>query len=117
MLDRLKGSNASVYTALYNKDYEKILMRDQEELPFYTVTGNGEAMYSNRLSYFFDLKGPSFPLDTGCSGSTVTLHNACFSIWSGESDQSILATRSVRFRLASMRASLSFHIAIATRSR
>lgn len=37
-LDRLKGSNASVYTALYNKDYEKILMRDQEELPFYTVT-------------------------------------------------------------------------------
>ncbi|KAB8261556.1 hypothetical protein BDV32DRAFT_148518 [Aspergillus pseudonomiae] len=65
-LDRLKGGNASVYTALYNKDYEKIFMRDQEELPeSYIVTGNGEATYSNRLSYFFDLKGPSFPLDTG----------------------------------------------------
>ncbi|KAL4920610.1 hypothetical protein BDW62DRAFT_215871 [Aspergillus aurantiobrunneus] len=90
-LDRLRGSNTSVYTAHYNRDYEKMLLRDPENIPFYTVTGTGEAMFSNRLSYFFDLKGPSFSLDTGCSGSMIALHNACASIWAGESQQSAVA--------------------------
>lgn len=67
-----------------------MLLRDPESLPFYTVTGNGEAMFSNRLSYFFDLHGPSFSLDTGCSGSIVALQNACDSIWHGGCRQSIV---------------------------
>lgn len=68
-----------------------MLLRDPENLPFYAALGNGEAMLSNRLSYFFDLKGPSFTLDTGCSGSMIALHNACASIWAGESQQSVVA--------------------------
>lgn len=55
----------------------------------YEGTGNGSAMISNRLSWFFDLKGPSLSLDTACSSSLVALHLACQSIRSGE-------TRSVR---------------------
>ncbi|KAL4922017.1 thiolase-like protein [Aspergillus aurantiobrunneus] len=98
----LKGSNTTVYTALYNRNYEKMLLRDPDQIPFYTVTGNGEAMYSNRLSYFFDLRGPSFTLDTGCSGSLVALQNACQSIWTGQADQSIVGGSNLILDPASM---------------
>ncbi|KAE8384005.1 ketoacyl-synt-domain-containing protein [Aspergillus alliaceus] len=89
-LSQLQGTDTAAYVALYSRDYEKMLMRDPEDLPFYFQTGNGEAMYANRLSYFFDLHGPSFALDTGCSGGLVALHQACQSIRNGESRQAIV---------------------------
>lgn len=79
-----------------------MLLRDPENLPFYTVTGNGEAMFSNRLSYFFDLHGPSFTLDTGCSGSLVALQNGCESIWHGRCQQSIVGGSNLILDPASM---------------
>lgn len=55
--------------------------------PFLELTneGNAFAMQSNRLSHFFDLRGPSFTMDTACSSSLVALHQACQSLRIGES--------------------------------
>ena len=38
---------------------------------------------SNRLSYQFDLIGPSITIDTACSGSLVAVHQACEAIRNG----------------------------------
>jgi acyl transferase domain-containing protein/short-subunit dehydrogenase len=49
---------------------------------------NAVSSYSsiaNRVSYFFDLKGPSMAVDTMCSSSGTAIHLACESIWRGES--------------------------------
>ncbi|MEJ8306441.1 SDR family NAD(P)-dependent oxidoreductase [Saccharibacillus sacchari] len=40
---------------------------------------------ANRVSYFFDLNGPSMALDTMCSSSLTAIHLACNSIRKGES--------------------------------
>ncbi|KAE8385188.1 ketoacyl-synt-domain-containing protein [Aspergillus alliaceus] len=101
-LDLLRGTDTAAYVALYNRDYEKMLLRDSEDLPFYYQTGNGEAMYANRLSYFFDLHGPSSTLDTGCSGGMVALHQACESIRHGESTQAIVGASNLILDPASM---------------
>ncbi|RJE26768.1 polyketide synthase [Aspergillus sclerotialis] len=101
-LDTLKGSSTSVFTAIYSRDYEKLLFRDPDYLPFYTVTGTGDAMYSNRLSYFFDLRGPSVTLDTGCSGSLVALHSACESMWNGQARQALVGGVNIILDPASM---------------
>lgn len=75
-LDSIRGSRTSVFMATFNHDYENIIYRDLTELPKYAMTGTGQALAANRLSYIFDLRGPSFALDTGCSGSLVALHQA-----------------------------------------
>ena len=89
-LQELSGSNTGVYIAGFNSDYERMLSRDPENAPFYRGTGTGIAIMSNRISYVFDLKGPSLTLDTGCSGSLVALHQACNSVRNGEVDQALV---------------------------
>ncbi len=44
------------------------------------------ASIANRVSYFFNFRGPSIALDTMCSSSLTTIHLACESILRGESD-------------------------------
>ncbi|KAI9932546.1 hypothetical protein MW887_008788 [Aspergillus wentii] len=101
-LDKLRGTSTSSYVALYNRDYEKMLLRDPENLPFYHQTGNGEAMFANRLAYFFDLNGASVTLDTGCSGGMVALHLACESIRNGVSSQSLVGASNLILDPATM---------------
>jgi 3-oxoacyl-(acyl-carrier-protein) synthase/thioesterase domain-containing protein/acyl carrier protein/SAM-dependent methyltransferase/aryl carrier-like protein len=48
------------------------------------------AMIPNRISYLFDLHGPSEQVDTTCSSSLVALHRAIRSIRDGECDQAIV---------------------------
>ncbi|KAH9872372.1 polyketide synthase [Plenodomus lingam] len=84
---QLRLSMEGVFEALENDR----LVKDPETLPPSYFTGNGAAMYSNRISHFFDLKGQSVTTDTGCSGSMAALHLAAQTIRTGESDMSIVA--------------------------
>ena len=51
----------------------------------YAGTGNALSIAANRISYCFDLRGPSLAVDTACSSSLVAVHLACQSLWHGES--------------------------------
>ncbi|MCJ1384009.1 hypothetical protein MMC17_007124 [Xylographa soralifera] len=84
------GSQTACYVGCFSKDYGDMLVRDPEYSTMYHATGNGMAMLSNRISWFFDLKGPSVSLDTACSSSMVALHLACQSLLSGEASQAIV---------------------------
>ena len=89
-VESIRGSDTGVYVATFNHDYENIINRDCLNLPKYLMTGTGQAITANRLSYYFDLHGPSMSLDTGCSGSLVALHEACQSLLSGESSLTLV---------------------------
>lgn len=52
-------------------------------------TGNDKDFLSSRVSYSFDLKGPSVNVQTACSTSLVATHLACQSLLSGESDMAL----------------------------
>ncbi|KAI4269144.1 MAG: hypothetical protein L6R38_007574 [Xanthoria sp. 2 TBL-2021] len=89
-IDKIAGSKTGVYVGVFSDDYSNMVLADPESLPAHHVTGTGKAIFANRISFFFDLKGPSFALDTGCSASLVALHQACQSIRCGESQQAIV---------------------------
>ncbi|THC94689.1 hypothetical protein EYZ11_005834 [Aspergillus tanneri] len=64
--------------------------RDPELSPRYRFTGTGAALASNRISYFFNMNGPSITFDTACSGSLVAIHAACQAIRYGEIRQALV---------------------------
>ncbi|PXX69497.1 Phosphopantetheine attachment site [Pseudomonas sp. LAMO17WK12:I10] len=51
--------------------------------PFYPA-GSQTFSVANRVSYFFNLTGPSLTVDTACSSSLYALHLACESLRNGE---------------------------------
>ncbi|KAI1426762.1 putative polyketide synthase [Xylaria sp. FL1777] len=89
-LHEVTGSNTSVYAGSFTKDYHDRMITDPQHVPSAFIAGNYTAMIANRISHFFDLKGPSTAVDTGCSSSLVGLHLACQSLRLRESDCAIV---------------------------
>ena len=80
------GSNTSVFVSGFNHDYLGILNSDPETTLKYKPTGVTNAILSNRVSWFFDFKGPSMTIDTACSSSLVALHLAVQSLRAKETN-------------------------------
>lgn len=84
--EQAAGSRTGVYIAMMWKDYLSLQTRDPAMLTGYSATGSGFAFGPNRISFTFDLHGPSVAVDGACAGSLVSVHTACQSLWLGESD-------------------------------
>ncbi|KAK3315828.1 putative polyketide synthase [Apodospora peruviana] len=84
------GKNVGVFVGGSFSDYSLFCLRDADTVPAYEATGTAQSVLSNRLSYYFDLKGPSVTVDTACSSTLSALHLACQSLRSGESSQAIV---------------------------
>lgn len=82
--DRLRGSRTGVFVGMWLNEFESYLFAEPNTLDLYMTTGSGRYSASGRVSYFFDLYGPSLTIDTACSSSLVAVHLACQSLWSGE---------------------------------
>ncbi|SDU02293.1 type I polyketide synthase [Stappia sp. ES.058] len=87
----LAGTNTGVYVGASALDYHQGLLFDMPAVDIQTMTGNTLSIVANRVSYIFDLQGPSFTLDTACSSSLVALHQAVAAIESGQIDTAIVA--------------------------
>lgn len=90
-LSEITGSDTSVYVSGFNHDHLLNLSGDPETHLKYRATGTTNSLLSNRVSWFYNLKGPSMTLDTACSSSMVSLHLACQALLSGESKLSIVS--------------------------
>mgnify|MGYP000880116274 CR=1 FL=1 len=96
-MECIAGTNTSCFVGCFSRDYYELLGRDPETAPLYLATGTGNAILSNRISHFYDLKGASVTLDTACSSSLVALHLACQSLRNGESNTSIVGAANLIF--------------------
>jgi acyl transferase domain-containing protein len=88
--DGLKGSATGVYLGTNCLDYLQMQMADPRDIDGYTITGGLNCVIPNRLSYLFDLRGPSLTIDTACSSSLVAAHLACQSLRSQECDMAVV---------------------------
>lgn len=81
--ERLVGSNTGVFIGAFTLDYKVLQFNEHNRnlLEAHTATGSMMTMVSNRISYMFDLRGPSLSVDTACSSSLVAIHLACRSLW------------------------------------
>lgn len=89
--EKMRGQKCGVFTGMSACDYLMKSVPDPEAASPYTMTGNTDCITSNRISYFYDLEGPSFSLDTACSSGMTAIHEACESIRRGESSSALAA--------------------------
>ncbi|WP_299201275.1 type I polyketide synthase [uncultured Amphritea sp.] len=80
----LKQTDCGVYIGISSLDYGNRMSDDLCSINASTATGNTTSIASNRISYSFDLHGPSISMDTACSSSMVAFHQACQAILNGE---------------------------------
>ena len=85
------GRDIGVFVGASSLDYGNLRILDTASGDAYAATGNVLSILSNRISYIFDLKGPSFTLDTACSSSLVALDTALVALESGQVDTAIVA--------------------------
>ncbi|KAK0757783.1 hypothetical protein N5P37_009799 [Trichoderma harzianum] len=89
-MDQVAGSQTSVFAGVFTHDYHEALVRDEDRLPRFMLVGTWNPMSSNRISHFFDFRGASMTLETGCSTTLVALHQAVQSLRNREADMSVV---------------------------
>lgn len=87
---RLAGSDCAVYVGISGMDYGVRALDDLASISAHTMTGNTLSIAANRLSYVFDLHGPSMAVDTACSSSLVALHQACNALRMGDASMAMV---------------------------
>ena len=90
-LTQYAGEKVAVFAGLMTGDYDTLSQRDELDTSQYYATGNARSILSNRISYFFNFRGPSMTIDTACSSSLVALHQAVLSLRSGECKMACVA--------------------------
>lgn len=83
---RLAESPTGVFIGICTNDYSRPQSSFPDGLNAYYGTGTAVSVAANRLSYFFDWRGPSVAVDTACSSSLVAIHLACQNLIAGECD-------------------------------
>lgn len=85
-LNKISGSKTSVYSACFTDDYRGINSRDPEYSSSYAVNGLALNMLANRLSWFYNLLGPSINVDSACSSSLMAFDMACQGLRARDAD-------------------------------
>ena len=89
-VENLAGSKTGVFSSLYVSQLAHMQTMENDMDALYLPTGNAISIAANRLSYLFDLRGPSIIIDSACSSSMAGLHIACQSIQSKACDLALV---------------------------
>ncbi len=87
----LRHSQTGVFAGACLGEYGYLSTVDLGDVDSWSGTGGALSIIANRVSYYFDLRGPSVTIDTACSSSLVTIHLACQSLRAGDSDLALAA--------------------------
>lgn len=91
-MDVSRPKNVGVFVGISGFDYALIqnFTSDFNEPDPYSATGTSLSIAANRISYCFNLTGPSLIVDTACSSSLTALDLACRSLWNGECEAALV---------------------------
>ncbi|CAI7576810.1 unnamed protein product [Penicillium palitans] len=85
-----KGRPIGCYMGSFGEDWLEICVKETQQYGQHRVSGYGDFMLPNRVSYEMDLTGPSMVVRTGCSAGLVALHEACLAISRGDCEGAIV---------------------------
>ncbi len=86
---RMRGRKVGVLVGVFNHDYKELQERGDASIEAHQSTGTATAVIANRISHFFDFRGPSIPIDTACSSSLNAIHSAIQSLEYGDCEMAL----------------------------
>ena len=91
-VDRLAGTRTGVFVGISTHDYGDTQCdpANRHLLASHSNSGSATSIAANRISYLYDLRGPSMTVDTACSSSLTATHIACRSILAGECELALV---------------------------
>ncbi|VUC32029.1 unnamed protein product [Clonostachys rosea] len=89
-IEQLSGSQTAVLASTMTDDYTRFMCKDSDQYPPMAVTGSIGSILANRISWFYNIRGPSITLDTACSSCMVGLDMACQYIRSGDASSALV---------------------------
>lgn len=85
----ISGSDTGVFIGFMNDDYKGSAAEDLTTMTNYSLTGTSPSIISARVSYVYNLLGPSMSIDTACSSALVAIDVAAQSLKMGRSSMAI----------------------------
>ncbi|KAK8766018.1 hypothetical protein V5799_007199 [Amblyomma americanum] len=85
-----RGRAVGVFIGCYSCEAQEASSCNPDKVDGYAVMSSSQGMLANRISYSFDLHGPSVAIDTACSSTMAALNHAVGSIRSGECEAAIV---------------------------
>lgn len=94
---KLRGKNAGVYIGVAGSDYAQrnFFSNIPERIDVYALSGISDYAKSGRISYFYDIHGPSFVVNTACSSSLTATYSACLGLQRRECSMALVGGTSV----------------------
>ncbi|XP_048239872.1 hybrid PKS-NRPS synthetase LUC5-like [Haliotis rufescens] len=86
---QIAGQKVGVFIGNMAVDYGLLISDVSPDVSNYTVTGQGGSIISNRVSFVYNLAGPSMTIDTACSSSIVAIHQAGLALRAGDCTMAI----------------------------
>ncbi|WP_328743823.1 acyltransferase domain-containing protein [Streptomyces sp. NBC_00285] len=91
----LAGTATGVFVGVSAPDYGRLTGADPAAVDAWATTGAATSVAAGRLSYVYDLRGPSVVVDTACSSSLVAVHQACVALRGGDCDSALVGGANV----------------------
>ncbi|KAE8379162.1 hypothetical protein BDV26DRAFT_175817 [Aspergillus bertholletiae] len=92
-----RSKDIGCYVGVFGEDWLDLSSKDVQQIGRLHALGTGNFALSNRISYEYDLTGPSITYQTGCSSSLVGLHEACRALHAGDCSSAIVAGSNLIF--------------------
>ncbi|KAF5022679.1 hypothetical protein F66182_5227 [Fusarium sp. NRRL 66182] len=108
-----RGKPVGCYVGTFGDDWLMMSAKEPLQGGVHAVTGHGDLIMANRVSYEYDFRGPrlvgsvcsawyatdssrnSLVIKTGCSASTIALHEACRAIQRGDASSAVVGGASM----------------------
>ncbi|OTB02208.1 hypothetical protein M426DRAFT_322916 [Hypoxylon sp. CI-4A] len=88
---KYRGKPIGCYVGTFGEEWQQMQNKDGQQIGNHLVTGAGDWMLANRVSYEYNLCGPSMVIRTACSASLIALHEACRALQFGDASAAVVA--------------------------
>lgn len=94
----VRGEKVGFIYSAFNYDYKELQdQKNNYSIEAHYSTGAASPIIANRVSHYFDFKGPSLLIDTACSGSLNSIHCAVQALQLGDCDLAFAGGVSLMF--------------------